>query len=314
MTERKFDTAVLVGRFAPWRQADRVMLDTLLAMADSVVVAIGTADAPCTIRTPWTASAREAIIRADIGPEPRVSFAHLSDHLYRLDRWQVAVRDCAPQGNVCVAGLDLPGWQSVAYADPGLPGAQVREGWFTSDDTVLSAAVSPAVKAAMGQPSAELRAEFDYIADYKRSWAAAPWPPILVTVDTAIVHADAGGTERLLLIQRGHCPGKGLWALPGGFVDQEETLAAAALRELREETGLDGQGVIRRREVFDAPFRSSRGRTISHCFLIDATGDLPTVIGTDDAAEARWFTLDEVKGMRDRMFEDHYSIIEFLLD
>jgi 8-oxo-dGTP diphosphatase len=63
---------------------------------------------------------------------------------------------------------------------------------------------------------------------------ALPPGPVIPCVG-AVVHDAAG---RLLLIRRGHDPGRGLWSLPGGRVEPEETLAAAVEREVLEETGL----------------------------------------------------------------------------
>jgi len=66
--------------------------------------------------------------------------------------------------------------------------------------------------------------------------------------------------------------------------------------------------------MFDFPNRSSRGRTVSmaYLFVLDPTRPLPRVRGGDDAVMAWWFTLAEVKGMRDQLYEDHPDIIEYM--
>jgi bifunctional NMN adenylyltransferase/nudix hydrolase len=95
-----------------------------------------------------------------------------------------------------------------------------------------------------------------------------------VTADAVVVQSG-----HILLVERGRAPGKGLLALPGGFVNPEERIRDAAIRELREETSIsDGKGQIppamlasfiedARTRVFDAPNRSLRGRIITHAFL-----------------------------------------------
>jgi bifunctional NMN adenylyltransferase/nudix hydrolase len=69
------------------------------------------------------------------------------------------------------------------------------------------------------------------IEKYKESWKAAPFPPTFVTVDAVVVQSG-----HVLLVKRKAMPGAGLWALPGGFLNQEETLLDGAIRELKEET------------------------------------------------------------------------------
>jgi bifunctional NMN adenylyltransferase/nudix hydrolase len=166
---------------------------------------------------------------------------------------------------------------------------------------------------------AAMVAEARYVADYKRAWAVAPYAVTLVTVDTVIVHADPAGTPHVLLIKRGGLPGKGTYAIPGGFVDCDEYLRAAALRELREETGLelsDAEALSRLvgQHVFDDPERSSRGRVITHAFhFAFPAGPLPDVEGQDDAVEARWVPVADLPGYRGRFFEDHGAILKHFL-
>lgn len=159
----------------------------------------------------------------------------------------------------------------------------------------------------------ELRAEQHMVQDYRTQWAAAPYAPIFVTVDAMVVQSG-----HILLIQRKRRPGKGLWALPGGFLDPGEWLQAACLRELLEETALDVapdklKASIKHQQVFDDPLRSSRGRTLTHAFLIELppAAALPTVTAGDDAGEVRWLPLAELDATQ--LFEDHYFIIQALL-
>jgi bifunctional NMN adenylyltransferase/nudix hydrolase len=132
-----------------------------------------------------------------------------------------------------------------------------------------------------------------------------------VTVDGVVIHSG-----HVLLVERGAQPGKGQWALPGGFVRGDERLLDAVVRELREETRLKLpapvlRGSLRAQEAFDHPERSLRGRTITHAFHFEfPAGDLPPVKGGDDAAKARWFPLAELRGMESQIYEDHFYIIE----
>ncbi len=110
-----------------------------------------------------------------------------------------------------------------------------------------------------------------------------------LTVDTVAYHEG-----RVLLVRRGNPPFKDQWALPGGFVDLGETVEQAAQRETREETGLDVELRLLL-GVYSDPQRDPRGHTASVVYLAVPTtdSDPETVVGGDDAAQARWFPLHD---------------------
>jgi len=95
---------------------------------------------------------------------------------------------------------------------------------------------------------------------------------------------------RILLVRRGKPPFRGAWALPGGFVEQRETVEEALVRELREETGLSGRP-LKIVGVYSGPDRDPRKPTTSVAFLVGGRGGKP--VGHDDAASAAWVPLAE---------------------
>ncbi len=114
-------------------------------------------------------------------------------------------------------------------------------------------------------------------------------PRPCVTVDAAIFTAPRPGHPReVLLIRRGNEPFKGRWALPGGFVEEDEDLAPAAARELEEETGLSGVSLSQFR-TYGTPGRDPRHRTISVVYTGEIAEKPAAIAGSDDAAEARFF-------------------------
>ncbi len=115
------------------------------------------------------------------------------------------------------------------------------------------------------------------------------YPRMQVTVDAAIVRT-IDDSDEILLIERKHAPFEGCWALPGGFVDMDETLADAAKRELYEETGVVVDTLTQLR-TYDAINRDPRDRTISTVFVGFASEGTRIKAG-DDASSADWFTFD----------------------
>jgi 8-oxo-dGTP diphosphatase len=120
------------------------------------------------------------------------------------------------------------------------------------------------------------------------------YPRPSVTVDIAVFARPAGGDLSVLLIQRKHPPFEGSWALPGGFVDKDEALEAAAVRELFEETGLAGLALEQVR-AFGAPGRDPRGHTVSVLFVTQIDAEKAKVVAGDDAAKAEWHAWSTLK-------------------
>jgi len=117
---------------------------------------------------------------------------------------------------------------------------------------------------------------------------ARPPGPAL-TVDAVWIDRD-----RILLVQRGRPPFRGRWALPGGFVEMDETVEAAVARELHEETGLRARprAIV---GVYSGPHRDPRGSTTTVAFLMTGRSGAPK--GGDDASTAAWVPLAEAHGL-----------------
>jgi 8-oxo-dGTP diphosphatase len=117
------------------------------------------------------------------------------------------------------------------------------------------------------------------------------YPRPALTVDVVLATREA--RPRVLLIQRKKDPFAGKWALPGGFVDENEKLADAARRELQEETGLRVEDLEQLYAAGD-PGRDPRGWTVSVVFLARVDADESKLSAGDDAAAAAWHPLDEL--------------------
>src|SRR5262245_27075303 len=144
----------------------------------------------------------------------------------------------------------------------------------------------------------------------RRKWTY-DWPRPAVTVDAAVFTvAGAHNALRLeaLLIQRDGEPFRGHWALPGGFVHENEDLPDAALRELAEETGI-AEAYLERVGAVGTPGRDPRGHTITVLWVGLVAGDRSTLRASGDARAARWF---DVRRLPPLAF-DHAELLRLAL-
>lgn len=113
------------------------------------------------------------------------------------------------------------------------------------------------------------------------------YPMASVTADMGVLRKGDDGKYEILLIKRKNEPYKDCWALPGGFMEMDETLEKCAIRELKEETGIevDGAEFI---DLLDGVDRDPRGRVISAVFKSYAP-DGAVAVADDDAKEIGWF-------------------------
>ncbi|HVK77804.1 MAG TPA: NUDIX domain-containing protein [Kofleriaceae bacterium] len=130
-----------------------------------------------------------------------------------------------------------------------------------------------------------------------------PYPRPAVTVDCVVLGLDADDLK-VLLIQRGVDPFRHAWALPGGFIKEDEELDAAARRELREETGIEDV-YLEQLYTFGAPGRDPRGRVITVAYYALAKLSDYRVKAATDAENVGWFPLDALPALA----FDHEAII-----
>ena len=338
------ELSVLVGRFQPFHDGHLSLLRQALGLAPRVVVVIGSAFQARSPKHPFTWEERANMVRRALPEEERTRVVCTPVRDYFEDaRWITAVRRAVSQaladrsigparstaliGHLRDATRDylhcFPEW-SLKLSD-GLPlrrASAMRDALFAAPEQGLRqlaheapAGVVDFLREWSTSPWFEpLRQEAALLRSYAASWAEAPYPPILVTVDCVVRCRD-----HVLLIRRGQAPGKGLLAVPGGFLEQRETTLQAALRELEEETHLalpaaTLRACLKATDVFDQPDRSQRSRTITHGHFFDlADREFPAIRADDDAAHADWTPIGRLCEMEDRFLDDHFQMLDHYL-
>jgi bifunctional NMN adenylyltransferase/nudix hydrolase len=335
---KQYDTLVLIGRFQPIHNAHLEIIKRATALCDQLVIVTGSAAQPRTYKNPFTSAERARMIKAAAGGlSILISIEENPDTIYNDQAWAVRVqalvaKHTKPGQKVGIIGhkkddssfyLDMfPQWgfENVELIE-FLSAVNIRDLYFKRDvnmsfikGVVPESTFNFLVEFKNTPEYEQIIREREFVINYKKQYASLPYPPIFSTADAVVIQSG-----HILLIKRRAEPGKGLWALPGGYVNAntDKSVEDAAIRELREETmikvpGPVLRGSIRRSKVFDAIDRSPRGRIITHAFHIELPdGDLPKVKGSDDAEKARWVPIAEVRS--EECFEDHYEIIQHFL-
>lgn len=332
----KYDYCVFVGRFQPFHVAHYAILQEALKNGEKVIVVLGSHNKAQNIKNPWTTAERQWMIDATLSEDERnrVEYLPVKDYLYNDNQWIVELQQKIKMAtneseSVALIGHDsdrtsfylklFPQWE-VIDCNPAYPlhATEIRALYFTHNNDFkrhVHQKTAEYLETYKSKPAfSTLKDEYDFIENYKEQWRGAPFPPTFNTVDSVVIKSG-----HVLVVRRKGKPGRGLIALPGGFLNQWERTLDGAIRELKEETGIkvnvgDLRDAVADQRVFDHPDRSLRGRTITHSFFINLkSGELPSVKGMDDADKAWWMPLSEFYTREAEFFEDHFHIINFFV-
>lgn len=346
--EKEFDLLVFVGRFQPFHNEHKRIIDIALQKSKNVLVLVGSAGKARTIRNPFTFDERSGMIAGCFENEvanKRLLIKPLFDKTYNEAAWinqvQHIVKDTvldvvnnfgfrasglssakvgligASKDNTSYYLKMFPQFRSVnVEIQADVHATEIREDFLNSGN--ISPKVPKSVKDFLfsflhSQEFKQLRGELKFVRNYKKQWEVSPYPVKHATVDAVVEQSG-----HILLVKRRSEPGKGLWALPGGHLNEYERQLDGAIRELREETKIKVpeavlRGSIRDHETFDDPYRSTLGRVITKAYHFKLADDvtLPKVKGADDAEKAKWVPIGDLR--EEDFFDDHFHIIQYFL-
>ena len=348
---KQYKTAIYIGRMQPIHLAHLESIQEALKVAEKLIIVVGSYNRSTSIKNPFSYTDRLHLIKTSIkeffGETDkgwkdkdesilnRITFIPVRDYMYNDYKWASEIYSkCIANGatehkdTVIVGCIKddssyylkmFPQWsfKKIPYLY-NLDATHIRNEWFESGAVgEYSKYVSPIVETEMNKLAAyneelytDLKDEYDFLKEHSKMWESSPYPVTFTTVDSLVIKSGC-----VLIIKRGTRLGKNKYAIPGGYLDINETILDGALRELREETRISVplqvlKGSIKDVKIFDHPKRSLRGRIITHVHLIDlGYGPLPEVKAGDDASGAFWLPMGDVFQNEDKFFEDHFDII-----
>jgi bifunctional NMN adenylyltransferase/nudix hydrolase len=343
---------VFIGRFQPIHNGHLSVITDALSQVDKLIIVIGSANTARNPKNPWSAGDRQEMIQACLGELgvgadfTRYKFIWANDYTYNDNMWVSQIQNQIDEetngsDDVTLFGRDkdhstyylklFPQWKfSPAKGVPDMDATRIRNMYFSCDllglqkyvpECVLQRLKSYMMLNAVTCTDSflSLKEEFEQLGLYKQAHVYSDpkirYAPSFNTTDAVVIKSG-----HVLLVRRKFHPGKGLMALPGGFIGETEKTFDACLRELKEETGIQiPSDEIRKclvgEHLFDDPARSLRGRTYTYAYAFDlGSGKLPRVKGNDDADKAFWLPISEVSGRGDEFFEDHCHIIQYFVN
>lgn len=335
---RKYDIAVIIGRFQPFHNGHKYLVEEALKLAENVIILIGSANRAMSVKNPFTYEERgnmiyETFKQGALGTSGRLTIKPLKDIPYSDELWVKQVQELVgremarPSDRVALVGYMkddssyylkmFPQWkfEEVDFSSR-LNATDMRHILFEEKSLAYLDAVIPKqvlniiFEKTRSDKFAGLLHDWNYLKEYPTLWGKGPF----LTADAVVIQQG-----HILLVRRGKEYGHGLWALPGGFVNPNERFKDAFVRELREETGLKIpvpvlKGSLIHEQVFDDPNRSERGRIVTTAFLVHLTNidqGLPKVKGQDDAEHAEFVPLSSLRD--EEFFEDHFAIISTMI-
>lgn len=335
---------VVIGRFQPAHRSHIKLIESAMQEADATLVILGSAYRAPDCKNPFTWEERQHMIGACFPNATNLTFRPLRDSRYDNNDWFKAAERTVQHHaahmfpgrdvEITLVGSRKPGDDSTWYLDrfpnwkhqripstvfKTMDATKVRDLFF-EDKAYWERFVLPSVRGVMSTwidtvTGRNLAGEHRYLIAEAKKASRYPYKLTFTTADSVVYWRGS-----ILLVKRKGELGRGLWALPGGFINAEkETCYGAAKREAQEETGIELRDewcltTQRGGEVYDDPGRSLRGRTITHAYMfsIPDTVEVPAVKGADDAAQASWYPVHDIPDLERRLFEDHIDIIRDL--
>lgn len=310
---------IFIGRFQPVHAGHVTALAQAASRCATLLILVGSANSCRSIKNPWTFQERKDMIFKKLNAKgvSNIKILPLNDYPYNDPQWMTDVRETVqfnssdPKPTLFGHVKDgndylkwFPDWKfQDLEATVHVNATWVRTNMFNARDKEMPATVME---------------DWDFYQNEALLFKDYPFPETL-NFNCADAVVECAG--HIALIKRKQAPGRGTWALPGGFRNRSDrSLKDAAIRELVEETCIKVpekvlRGSIVKSELFDSNTRSFGipRNTLAVYFRIatDNDGGLPKLKPADDAVEAKWFPINAVLNEMS-LYDDHKHIISSL--
>lgn len=312
---------IFIGRFQPLHAGHREVIRQLSKEVRKTnglgLVLIGSANVARSVKNPWTVTERRTELRNFLFHEgiTNINLSCLNDYKYSDSQWLNDVTSIINEYNAedeytvklfgfAKEGNDYLNWfpqyEFVNITTPyDICSTEIREQWFSKSRSRFD-------------PSVIEDREY-----FIREQSMFSHYPFKETLNFNCADAILECCGHILLIKRGASPGKGNWALPGGFKNANETFQDCAIRELMEETNVRVpekvlRGSVVSSRLFDDPKRGNGipRNTLAVHIKVESNkgGSLPRANGMDDAVDAKWFPISDIMN-NISMHDDHAAII-----
>ena len=324
--------------------AHKSVADKAFEVAEKVLFFLGSANKPRTIENPFSYGERWSMVAANLEQATPTTcrIYPLNDYIYDDERWKKQIDDAVgDEKSVCIIGGAKGEWYMSLFPEydhvPLRPYPNPRwvfpslEPRFINATDVRNAYFlkgydegNKIIKELLPEPTMRflkvwrqskwfgyIQEELKEINKNKEKYGVGPFN----TCDNVIVQ-----NNHILLIKRKNHPGKGLYAIPGGFREKDETDLEGSYRELLEETkaNISYEQFLEyfvESKIFDHPSRSVAARiiTAAHYIHLPWSKRITNVEGADDAASAFWFPIADLESIENLFYDDHIWIINFFI-
>lgn len=318
---------IVIGRFQLFHNGHKFLIDKALKDCDKVFIFIGSSYRSRNIQNPFSFEERREMIQSIYNKSNKIRIFPLRDYLYDDEVWKEQIFNIIYYNlgfgyedyDITIYGheKDFSSYYLKIFPDFNfkeignykcIHSKNLREFFYLQKEKELKKYIPSKIFDFLDinlYNFQDIRKEFEYIINYNKQYIDLIYPPIFQTVDNLVISGD-----KILLIERGGVLGRGNWALPGGFLEINETLIKSAKRELFEETGLEiDDNFLMFKNTYDNPLRSCLGRMITTCFVWKLDDINTPIKFGDDASKVFWVDKQDLAKNSDKFFDDHYSII-----
>lgn len=320
--QKQFTIGYLIGRFSGLHTGHKHLIREARKQCDQLVIFIGSANAPRTIKNPWTYKERAEKIRLFLNHESidNVVCVPQNDYRYNHSQW---INDITSYVEYRQRMMSETNVVSVLFGHQKTDTEYLS--WFPqykyveieSDISTCATIIRERIfeeRPDMVEPC--VIEDWNYFKNENTKFANYPYPETLQFCTGDALIECAG---HILMIKRGGLPGRGTWAIAGGHKNRDETFEQCIFRELTEETNLRVpekvlRGSVVARRIFDEPTRGCgipRITQVNHIKInLNPDGSLPEFRPADDAMECEWVLISEaLNNPKYAGFDDHTAVI-----